>query len=396
MRMYDLKSRRRNKRFKKAAWLIGGIALAAVIIILVSGRVKDNGKNDSAAVDAGSLNDVKKPFFKNRENRKKIRIVDHDADKPAAGVDGMTRGLADQIGPSPITIAKMSRQDAGKAYEQGMGLYSGGQDFLSARKLLNDAYNSGELHEVQAKTCREALTRLAGQTILRPLPYVSPRDPYMLSYTFVSGDRLGSDIRGGRIVKPGVVARNNLNVPVEIIPMVNGLKSATKFQAGKAYKLLKGPFHIVVYKGSKTADIYLQDLFLKRIPVCTGAVETPTPEGFFRVVDRSRGAVYNAPSGSGQPNITLAQGDPGYPLGSGGLNIKIEGIQQLGTDIPVSMSYAIHGTNDPSSIGRPASRGCIRLGRDDINFVYAIMQSYGDRNNPAVSWDRWSTVWIRK
>ena len=308
----------------------------------------------------------------------------------------MTRGLGDQIGPSPLTIERMSSEDAKKAYEEGMKLYSEQRDLLQARKLLNDAYNSGKLHEVQAGMCREALTKLAAQTILRPLPYVNPKDPYMRSYTFVSGDRLGSDIRDGKIIKPGVVARNNLNVPVEIIPIVNGLKSATKFQAGKAYKLLKGPFHVVVYKDAMAADIYLQDLFLKRIPVCLGAPETPTPEGFFRIDDRTRGSVYNAPSGSGLPGTTLAPSDPGYPLGPRGLNIKIEGIRQLGTDIPVSQSYAIHGTNDPSSIGRAASRGCIRLGRDDINFVYAIMQSYGDPNNPGVSWDRWSTVWIRK
>lgn len=35
-------------------------------------------------------------------------------------------------------------------------------------------------------------------------------------------------------------------------------------------------------------------------------------------------------------------------------------------------TYAIHGTNDPESIGRRASGGCFRLGDDDIETLFAI------------------------
>ena len=395
MKMYTRRSQ--GKKFGKLLWLIIGIVLVVLIVMMIrgggggdpSGTDNDtgDGKNDSAGVAETS---------QEKSYSKPTRKVDPDANKPAPGPKGMTRGLSAQIGPCPLTIERLSRQDAEKAYAQGVKLYSQQRDYLRARKLLNDAYNSGKLHEVQAGNCRELLTWLANQTILHPTPSVNPKDPYTLSYTFVSGDRLKSDFRGGKIIKPGVVARNNLNVPAEIIPTINGLKSATKFQADKAYKLIKGPFHIVVYKNARVADIYLQDLFLKRIPVCIGAPETPTPDGFFRIVDRTRQSVYNPPSGSGLSNKTLAPNDPGYPLGPRGLNIKIEGIPQLGTNIPVSQSYAIHGTNTPSSLGRATSRGCIRMGDDDINFTFAIMQSYGNPNSPAVSWDKWSTVWIRK
>ncbi|MCK5113297.1 MAG: L,D-transpeptidase, partial [Phycisphaerae bacterium] len=318
MRMYSTRSRRKSG---KLVWIAIGVVIAVVIIIIFAMRGEDetstpdsdNVQGPAAGVtvvdSADGAENSGKPFVKPAPK------VDPEAGKPAPGPKGMTRGLAAQIGPSPLTIERLSREDARKAYTEGIKLYAEQTDLLAARKKLNDAYNSGQLHEVNAGSAREVLSYLAAKTVLAPTPYVNPKDPYMVSYTFASGDRLGSYIPDGRIIRPGVVARNHLNVPVEIIPMVNGLKSATKFQAGRAYKLLKGPFHLVVYKDAKAADIYLQDLFIKRIPICIGAPETPTPEGFFRIVDRNRGAVYNAPSGSGLPSGTLAPNDPGYPLG---------------------------------------------------------------------------------
>jgi lipoprotein-anchoring transpeptidase ErfK/SrfK len=37
------------------------------------------------------------------------------------------------------------------------------------------------------------------------------------------------------------------------------------------------------------------------------------------------------------------------------------------------MSYGIHGTIDPDSIGKQSSMGCIRLRHDDIEMVYEMM-----------------------
>lgn len=37
------------------------------------------------------------------------------------------------------------------------------------------------------------------------------------------------------------------------------------------------------------------------------------------------------------------------------------------------MSYGIHGTIDPNSIGKQSSMGCIRLRADDIAMVYDMM-----------------------
>jgi lipoprotein-anchoring transpeptidase ErfK/SrfK len=53
----------------------------------------------------------------------------------------------------------------------------------------------------------------------------------------------------------------------------------------------------------------------------------------------------------------MVAGGPGNPLGARAIYIG-------GTE------YRIHGTNDPTSIGKQASSGCIRLFNDDVIDLY--------------------------
>jgi hypothetical protein len=49
---------------------------------------------------------------------------------------------------------------------------------------------------------------------------------------------------------------------------------------------------------------------------------------------------------------------PGNPVGTRWMGLSLHG-------------YGIHGTNEPRSIGKPASHGCIRLARPDLEELYA-------------------------
>jgi len=318
------------------------------------------------------------------------------AAQPAPGPKGMTQGLAEFIGPSPITIAPVSREQAISDLDEGLKLYAQNTNLLQARMLLNRAYVSGRLAEPQAIQARTALEALSELTVLSRLPNVNPQDSYMVSYTFRPGDLLQSRRKGGRVTQLGVIARNGLNVPEGVIVWVNGLRSSTEFRAGVSYKLLKGPFHLVVYKGEYAADMYLQDLFVRRIPICIGAPETPTPEGYFRIVNggKTLNSPYYPPAETGQANVAIYPGQRGYPLDASGRNMKMEGITQLGTNVRASQSYAIHGTNDPSSIGKALSRGCLRLRDDDMRFVYEAFQDYAAPDDHRATWKRWSTITI--
>lgn len=74
-------------------------------------------------------------------------------------------------------------------------------------------------------------------------------------------------------------------------------------------------------------------------PVAVGKSSTLTPKGSFKIVRKLM--------------------KPGGPYGA----------RFLGLNIPRG-GYGIHGTNDPSSIGKSISHGCIRMYNKDVIALY--------------------------
>lgn len=280
----------------------------------------------------------------------------------------------------------MPKAEAIKAFKSGLAMVvkadgtlaeTEWRDYVPARRLLSKAHNSGALGPARAAQAARALAQLARVTIFSSRVY--PGDDLVTYYQFKSGDWLAG-LRNGR---PGVIRRFSFRVPSQIILKINGLASGTGFRAGRRYKMIRGPFHAIVRKSLFVMDLYLKDTFVKRYRVGLGAPRTPTPTGWFHLVlgGKTTGSTYYPPGGRG-PVMALVPGDKDYPLDPGGHNIKIEGAPAKGTDIPASASYAIHGTNSPSSIGKAEGLGCIRLGRADIEEVYTLL------------YEKWSTVRI--
>lgn len=81
--------------------------------------------------------------------------------------------------------------------------------------------------------------------------------------------------------------------------------------------------------------LYLLDgnTVVRQFPVGIGRMLSRTPTGEFTVVNK--------------------QANPGGPYGAFWLGLS-------------KPHYGIHGTNDPSSIGREVSRGCIRMYNRDV------------------------------
>jgi hypothetical protein len=402
--------RKRNWKPIAAAILAAGILLALVLVLALrdktneepstaqpgsSGRTTQNSQAVSNVEGGGE----RKGEGENEEKGEETSSPPAKANFAYRNIPGMTAELAAQIGPAPITTVPADKRDALIAMDEGMQRYIRNADLLEARMLLNTAYTSGhfDADALSKGKIREALEDLAGRTVLRQDSAVNRKDPYLLSHTFGYGEQLGSIRREGKIVRQGVIAQHALNVQAGVLVWVNGLGSGADFKAGRSYKMLRGPFHLVIYKSEFAADLYLQDLFVRRMKACIGAEETPTPEGYFRIhaKGRSRGSTYYPPAESGRPNIGIMPHEKGYPLDAEGHNLKIEGIPELGTQILVGQSYAIHGTNDPSSLGAAASRGCIRFGDEDIKLLYGCLQEHFDANDPNIPLTRWSTIWVR-
>ena len=104
---------------------------------------------------------------------------------------------------------------------------------------------------------------------------VFPNDPLTEQYTIKRGDAL---------VK---IARRYKTTP-QLLQWINGIKSPDRIVAGKALKVIKGPFHAAVYKSDFRMDFYLADpadgamLYINSVRVGLGEDDS-TPEGRFIV-----------------------------------------------------------------------------------------------------------------
>ena len=105
---------------------------------------------------------------------------------------------------------------------------------------------------------------------------------------------------------------------------------------------------------------------VKVYPVAVGADASPSPAGEFKVVNRlSRPTYYHAgkviPPGANNP------------LGSRWIGLDRKG-------------YGIHGTNQPRSIGKAASHGCIRMAHRDLEDLFSrvrvgdVVEIHADRD----------------
>ncbi len=93
------------------------------------------------------------------------------------------------------------------------------------------------------------------------------------------------------------------------------------------------------------------DRELRRITVAVGRPGSPTPKGRFAVTDKLSGARFS--SAYGCCILALSAHQPNLPPGwQGGDRI------------------AVHGTNDPGSIGTAASAGCPRASARDMRFLF--------------------------
>jgi lipoprotein-anchoring transpeptidase ErfK/SrfK len=93
---------------------------------------------------------------------------------------------------------------------------------------------------------------------------------------------------------------------------------------------------------------------VKTYTVAVGKPSTPSPVGTFTISRRVMNPTYS------HDGRTVAPG-PENPVGTRWMGLSVHG-------------YGIHGTNVPSSIGKAASHGCIRMAKRDLEELYALVQ----------------------
>lgn len=109
---------------------------------------------------------------------------------------------------------------------------------------------------------------------------------------------------------------------------------------------------IVINKSTNKLQLYENNALIKTFPVATGRKPSLTPEGKFSIVNKLINPYYG--------KLKIPGGDPRNPLG----------FRWLGLSIGGGGEYGIHGTNNPSSIGKYASSGCIRMYNQDVQWLF--------------------------
>lgn len=224
-------------------------------------------------------------------------------------------------------------------------------DVIEARHELN-AMLAATRDPAEQAELRRQLADIADETIFSARR--ATNDPLIEQYTIKPGDRLTQ-------IAP------RYDVPYDILLAINHIPDASKIRAGQQIVIPRGPFHARIYKSAFRMDIYLQDLYVKSLPVGLGA-DPGTPTGVWKVENRLPNPTYHPPASARDKRIIHAN-DPSNPLGEHWIGLKgIEG-EAVGRD-----GYGIHGTIEPGSIGKAVSMGCVRMLNEDVAFVYRLLQ----------------------
>jgi hypothetical protein len=228
-------------------------------------------------------------------------------------------------------------------------------NLVDARALLNDQLITGKLSDADTAAVKKQIDLWNQALVFSPRPYAN--DPFAGAVLVKSGDNMSK------------IASEH-DVTWELLSRINGV-TPQKMRAGSQLKFIVGPFHAVVSKKAFTIDLYLGapggkgSMFVTSYAVGLGKDDS-TPPGTWMVEPHKKikNPTYYSPRGEG----VIEAGDPKNPLGPFWIGLSgIDG-QAVG-----QQSYGIHGTIDPTSIGKQSSMGCIRLHNEDVTLVYEML-----------------------
>lgn len=254
-----------------------------------------------------------------------------------------------QAAPKPIAISSTKPLVDGKARMDA-------GDLLGARRVLNTALVSGNLNDADQASAKAMMAEISKTVVFSPKRFAD--DEYGGSYSVQPGESLQK------------IARQH-DVTWELLCRLNGLSDPKRLRAGATIKVLKGPMHAVVTKKKFTMDIYFgapggpDSMYVTTFGVGLGRDDsTPTGKWLIEPQRKIKNPVYYSPRGEG----IIDADDPKNPLGEYWLGLTGVDGHAVG-----KMSYGIHGTIEPDSIGKQSSMGCIRMHNEDVAQVYEML-----------------------
>lgn len=220
-------------------------------------------------------------------------------------------------------------------------------DLIAARKSFSQAWSAG-LSGAVADEVRRNLIKIGDEATFSPR--ILPSDELVDRYVIKPGDSLA------RIATQHAVT-------ADLIAAINGIADKHRIREGQTLKVIRGPFHAVVHKRAYRLDVYVGDVLVHSYPVGLG-MDDSTPTGEWRVKNKLENPTYYPPRGG----AIISADDPANPLGE-----RWIGLEGVSGEAMSQERYGIHGTNDPMSIGKSVSLGCVRMQNSDVEQVYTYL-----------------------
>jgi lipoprotein-anchoring transpeptidase ErfK/SrfK len=139
--------------------------------------------------------------------------------------------------------------------------------------------------------------------------------------------------------------------------LITSSLSAQNLKSPAAAPVIRPSRLVLVSIPDRKLAVVEQGKIVRTFAVAVGAVNSPSPAAEFRIVARLKDPTYY------HPGVVIPPG-PDNPIGPRWIGLDKKG-------------FGIHGTNEPRSIGRAASHGCIRLRNREIEEFFRMV-SVGD------------------
>ncbi len=231
---------------------------------------------------------------------------------------------------------------------------------VEARQLFSDALQHPQVGRAAA-VIRAELQAINETLVFSP--HIAENDPFTRRHVIGDGDRM-------------VFLARDAKVDYRLLGRINNLADPGKIRLGQSVKIIEGPFHAVVDKSDYRMDVYLgaadelgRRIYVRSFSVGLGEFNS-TPSGSWVV--RKNSKAINPAWTNPRTGESFDANDPANPIGE--FWIGLEGIDN---STKLMRGYGIHGTIDPSSIGRQASMGCVRMHDADVALVYELLTTAG-------------------
>lgn len=116
------------------------------------------------------------------------------------------------------------------------------------------------------------------------------------------------------------------------------------------------PLRLEIRLSRRQVALFEGNTLVKSYPIAVGKAGWETPVGKFKVQQMFKDPPWKHPF----KGFVIPGGDPENPLGRRWIGFWTDGTNWVG----------MHGTDNPSSVGRAASHGCIRMYNKDVEELF--------------------------